>query len=217
MSYNKKLKRQYYIENKEKISEREKQRYKNNRERILEQNKKWCKENPEKLRKKHKEWHENNLEKVKEYNKQWHKDNPEYNKQWRKDNPDKVKEQRKKHYRKFYLDIKISRPMEKSLKGNKNGRNWRELVDYTKDDLIKRLKSTIPKGHTWQDFAEGRLQIDHIIPKKVFRFTNPGDKEFKQCWSLYNLRLITKEENILKHERINPILLGLLIKEGELK
>lgn len=212
MSYNKELKKQYYIENKEKISEQNKQRYKDNRDKLLEKNRKWREENPEKLRKQHKRWRENNLKKVKEYLKKWHKDNPDYNKQWRKNNPEKAKEHQKKHYKKFHLDYKMSVLMRRSLRYGKKGKNWEKFVDYDKDDLIEHLKSTIPKGYTWQDFIEGELQIDHIIPIRAFKFTNSEDEEFKQCWSLENLRLLTKEENILKHETINPILLGLLVK-----
>jgi len=214
-TYNKETKRKYYLKNKEAISEREKKRYENNREKRLEQNRKWRESNTEKLRRSKKLWREKNYMKVKEYLKQWHKDNPEYNKQWNKNNPEKVKIQKKKHYIKHNIEHKINGSMKKSLKGVKEGRNWGELVDYNKNILVEHLKSTLPKGYTWQDFLEGRLQIDHIIPIRAFNITNPDDEEFKQCWSLYNLRLLTKEENISKHERINPILLGLLTKGYE--
>ncbi len=60
----------------------------------------------------------------------------------------------------------------------------------------------------------GALHIDHIIPIRAFTFNKPEDKEFKQCWSLWNLRLLTKEKNLKKNESFdNSILLGLLLKE----
>jgi hypothetical protein len=212
MSYNKEYERQYYIKNKEKISKWHKQYYKDNEER-KEKDKKYYIKNREKILKHHKQWRKDNPE----YRKQWLKNNPEYLKQWRKDNPEKTKEQRKKYDRKHHLNREMSRPMERILKSNKKGKNWEKLVDYTKDDLIKHLKSTIPEGYNWQDFIDAKLEIDHIIPIKAFKFKTPEDEEFKQCWSLDNLRLITKEENKSKYTRINPILLGLLIKEGELE
>jgi len=101
-----------------------------------------------------------------------------------------------------------------SIKNNKNGRHWEDLVNYTLSGLIKHLKKTIPEGHIWQDYLEGKLHIDHIIPKRAFTFNKPDDEEFKQCWSLYNLRLLPASKNKSKQDRItNPILLGLLIKE----
>lgn len=101
-----------------------------------------------------------------------------------------------------------------SIKNNKEGRHWEDLVDYTLTDLIKHLKNTMLKGYTWQNYLEGKLHIDHIIPKKAFAFTKPENEGFKMCWSLHNLRLLPASKNKSKQDRItNPILLGLLIKE----
>ena len=108
--------------------------------------------------------------------------------------------------------------MKKSLKGNINGRKWESLVDYTLNALINHLKYSMPKGYVWQDYLEGRLHVDHIIPQRAFIFKTSDDQEFKECWSLYNLRLLSAKENIIKKDNItDPILLGLLIglkKEG---
>ena len=58
----------------------------------------------------------------------------------------------------------MSSAIRKSLKSNKEGRHWEGLVGYTLKDLIRRLKKTVPSGYTWQDFLEGKLHVDHIIP-----------------------------------------------------
>ena len=72
----------------------------------------------------------------------------------------------------------------------------------------------MPKGYCWQDCLEGKLHIDHIIPIKAFIFNKPEDEEFKQCWSLHNLRLLPAEENLSKSDNItNPVLLKLLLEE----
>ena len=117
-------------------------------------------------------------------------------------------------YLKYRVNSNIHKAIWKSLKGNKMGRRWESLVNYTLNDLKKRLNKTMPEDNTWNDFMEGNLHIDHILPIKLFQFKTPEDKEFKQCWSLYNLRLLPAKENLSKNANItNPILLGLLLKE----
>ena len=129
----------------------------------------------------------------------------EYDKKW--------KENRRKTNLKFNLQSKIGRAILKSLKGNKAGRHWETLVGYTLKDLIKQLKTTMPEGYTWQDYLDGKLHVDHIIPIRAFVFDKPEDPEFKDCWSLWNLRLLAVEENLKKNSNFdNPILLGLLLK-----
>lgn len=114
---------------------------------------------------------------------------------------------------KFNLIDKMHSMLNHSLKGNKNGLHWEKIVGYKLNDLIKRLKKTMPIGCTWKDFLKGKLHIDHIIPIRAFVFKNPEDEELKQCWSLDNLRLLDCNENILKNDSINnPILLGLILK-----
>ena len=92
--------------------------------------------------------------------------------------------------------------------------HWENLVGYTLEDLIKHLKKTMPKGYTWQDYLKGKLHIDHKIPIRAFVFNKPDDEEFKQCWSLDNLRLLPAKNNESKGDKIlNPILLRLLINQ----
>jgi len=168
-------------------------------------------------RKKHKEyqkqWQKNNREKTREYSKQYYKNNRE--KVLKKDNQYRIKHiEKKRKYNKQYqkyrrktdlkynLNHKIGIEIRQSLKGNKNGRRWEKLVGYTLKDLIKRLKSAMPKEYTWQDYLDGRLQMDHIIPINAFNFSRPEHIDFKRCWSLKNLRLLPKKENLLKYNKL---------------
>jgi len=172
-----------------------------------------CKDNPQKMREYRKQWHENNLEKEKESKKNWNKNNPEYFQEWRENHREGIRQRtniweknKNKTNPKFNLNRRMKAAIQLSLKGNKNGRGWESLVGYTLNNLIKRLKITMPKGYTWQDYLKGKLHIDHIIPKRAFVFRTPEDEEFKQCWSLYNLRLLPSKENLLKKDLIdNPI------------
>lgn len=150
------------------------------------------------------------LEKVQ---KQYRIDNREHrkelNKQWRIDNRERRREYNKQYERirrgkdsKYSIGKDMSRAIRYSLKGNKNGHHWEKLVGYTCNDLIKHLKKTLPKSYTWNDFLEGKLHIDHIIPKSVFNFSQPEHQDFKKCWALKNLRLLPAKENLIKSNKL---------------
>lgn len=78
---------------------------------------------------------------------------------------------------------------------SKAGRQWPKLVGYTLERLIARLKSTIPVGHTWDDYLAGVLEVDHITPDCEFEYTTVDDPGFRKSWALKNLRLLTAREN----------------------
>lgn len=79
-----------------------------------------------------------------------------------------------------------------------------KMLGYSLDQLIERLKSTTPIGYTWDDFRNGKLHIDHIKPHSLFNYTSPEDDQFKECWSLNNLRLLQKEINIKRQNKYEP-------------
>jgi len=222
--------RQYYQKNKEKRLKQMKQYYLDNLEYMKEYHKKYSKQYDKQYYRDHprdrsdycKQWYKDNRERENEKHKQYNNANREKLREYRKNNVEKIRKlinrrekERKRTDLKFNLNRRIKDMMSHSLKGNKNGRHWESLVKYTLEDLIKQLKSTMPEGYAWQDYLEGKLQIDHIIPIRAFEFETPEDEEFKQCWSLYNLRLLTAKENISKRDKIiNPILLNLLLNEA---
>ena len=172
----------------------------------------WRKDNPEKVRKHHKRYYQINSEKIKERSKQYKENNPERIREIQRETHKRWRSKKYKTNLKFNLSCRMGKAIYKSLKISKNGKKWQTLVGYTLNDLIKQLEITMPKDYNWWDYLNGRLHFDHIIPIRAFKFKTPEDKEFKQCWSLYNLRLLTAKENRLKRDTINnPILLGLLI------
>lgn len=200
--------------------------YKNNKEKWLDYRKPECQKqyrenHREEMNEYQKEYYIKNKEKILERNNKWRKSNLNYKKKYRENNLEKIKENYNKWQKdrrrvdsKYNLNRRMGTSISLSLKGNKNGRHWEDLVRYTTENLIKRLKETIPKGYSWKDYLSGKLHIDHILPIRLFQFKIPEDEEFKQCWSLYNLRLLPKKENLLKNSDINnPIILGLLLKE----
>ena len=171
--------RNWYIKNRERILKKQKKYYKDNCERILRQQKIYNKINSEKISKRRKQYRKNHTEQRRQY----------------------VNMKRRTNL-KIRLDNDISSKMRRSLKGKKNNKRWEILVGYTKGDLIKRLRYTIPQGYIWQDFLDGILHIDHIIPISTFNYNTPNNPDFKRCWALANLRLLTEKENRIKGNKL---------------
>lgn len=81
--------------------------------------------------------------------------------------------------------------------------SWAQYVDYSIDDLKNHLNKSLKNldGYTWEDFINGDLHIDHILPKSMFNFDRINHPEFKRCWSLSNLQLLPARENIIKSNK----------------
>lgn len=179
------------------------------KEKIKEKNKKFREENPLYS----KEWWENNRKKQRKYQREWKEKNIKKAREiWDKyymENIVNIRMRDKKFKKgKYHNDLSyrinnlMSRAIRYSLKGNKNGEHWEKLVKYTTEDLIKHLKKTIPKGYNWQDFLEGKLHIDHKIPKSIFNFDKSNQIDFQRCWALENLRLLPARENLIKSNKL---------------
>ena len=190
--------RQYYIKNREELLIKRKQYLEDNWEKENKRKREWREENPEYK----KEYYHNNYEKIKKQQKRYYIENKEEIYQKTKEYIRQYTIDKRKTDLKFNLNSRMAIAIYHSLKGNKAGRKWENLVDYTLEDLIKRLKRTMPKGYTWQDFLQGRLHIDHIIPKSVFNFNKPEHIDFLRCWDLKNLQLLPAKENIIKHNKL---------------
>jgi 5-methylcytosine-specific restriction endonuclease McrA len=104
--------------------------------------------------------------------------------------------------KKFNLTKRMYSIIRQCILKNKSGWGWETYVGYTLEELIKRLKKTIPNGYTWQNYINGKLEIDHIIPISIFNFNKPEDYDFQRCWALENLRLLPAIENKIKNSRL---------------
>ena len=62
------------------------------------------------------------------------------------------------------------------------------------------LEKQFLSGMTWDNY--GDWHIDHIIPKSSFKYASFEDPEFRECWSLSNLRPLWGKENIQKSDKI---------------
>ena len=123
-------------------------------------------------------------------------------------------------FKKIVIDVKLTakRHIEntQSELGNgdkeedNNSNKWYRKIDNinTVDGIntIEQLKAwlelTMPEGYSWDDFINGKLHIDHIIPVKLFNFERYDHIDFKRCWALDNLQLLTAMENNKKRARL---------------
>jgi hypothetical protein len=152
-------------------------------------------------------YRQNNKEKFIRANKKYRLNNKEYINKYRKINKSKINEKRKSYRNlriradtKYKLNSNIACLIRHSLKGNKNGHHWENIVGYTLKDLKKHLKKHFKKGMTWKNYGE--WHIDHIIPIKVFNFDSFDQIDFKRCWALNNLQPLWAKENMIKREKI---------------
>lgn len=202
--------------------------YKNpdeHREEARERSRLWAKNNPERRKKYKKQYYIENREHFEQYyienreetkkrNAKYYVENKkeilEYNEQYHIENKEKIKEKKKLYEAKrrkinlmFNLNSRMSIAIYKSLKENKNGRHWENLVGYTRNDLMEHLMHKIPEGYSEKDIFNGNLHIDHKIPKSVFNYSKPEHPDFKECWALDNLRLLPAKENLIKSKYLN--------------
>jgi 5-methylcytosine-specific restriction endonuclease McrA len=234
--------KQYYIKLKRKINEAEKyyKEYPDKltpiyKEKLIKAkeryNKEYLKLNGDKKRKAAKIYRNEHKKDIKEKNKKYWKEHLKerhenskryYNKNYEKIHKWQMEYAKNRHKTdlKYNLRMKISKAINQSLryckkvKSNKNGRHWEDLVGYKLNDLIIRLLSTMPEGYTWEDVKRGELHIDHIIPISVFNFTKPEHIDFKRCWELENLRLLSKKDNLIKNAKLTkPFQPSLLLEE----
>lgn len=203
------LRKQLWKKNAEKINKARRERYKISpkeiREKAYERICRWAGSNPEKAYAIKARWAKINSKKVKERHRVW-----------RKANSDKIQKYGRKSYAKEYsvprkrLNRNISSAIWLSLKGNKRGAHWEDLVGYTIEMLKKHLEAQFVNGMTWDNY--GQWHIDHRIPKNVFNFTKPEHLDFKRCWMLENLQPLWAKENLEKYTKIDePFQPSLLI------
>ena len=72
------------------------------------------------------------------------------------------------------------------------GYKMADLVTYLDDDIRDREDISLH-----QAFNKG-YHVDHITPLSKFPFGEIGDKTFRKCWSMDNLRAIPAQENLKK-------------------
>lgn len=193
----------YYLKNKEKVSQRKIKHYEENKETILQKAAVYRKENAEQLRearqKRYKENKESFLESQKLY-----RSSPKYK------NYKKAKNEREKKRLKedpsYRMKKNVSRMVRLYLnknKGTKKSRLWSALP-YTPQELREHLENQFEEWMTWDNYGtgEGKWNIDHIHPQSLLPYDSLEHPNFLKCWELNNLRPLCSLENISKGNKI---------------
>lgn len=154
--------------------------------------KKWFKDNPHKNREAVKRYQDKNRDMVREKHRKYNAEHPEKNREITK---------RYRNTPKGKLRHSISNGILRSLNGNKDGKCWALLLDYSIDQLKHHIEKQFKDGMSWENY--GQWHIDHKIPISVFNFETPDDIDFKKCWELKNLQPMWALENIRKRDKLD--------------
>lgn len=183
----------------------------------------------EKLRK-IKEWQQNNPDKRKMAIEKYHSTHVEQERKYRLDNSDKIVKRVMNYTRKnrktlnaklrarrknpvIKLRHQISTLVRLNIHGTKCG-SILKYLPYTIDALKSHIESQFETWMTWNNWGVYRVsswddndsstwkwQLDHIIPHSQFKYESMEDQEFKECWSLSNLRPLSAKQNLLENNR----------------
>jgi len=104
----------------------------------------------------------------------------------------------------YVVNYRMSGRMYHALRRGKEGRTWREAVDYSLADLIAHLERQFLKGMGWHNMGE--WHIDHIVPLVSFQITGFDDPSFRRAWALSNLRPLWAKDNVSKGGRVTTLL-----------
>jgi hypothetical protein len=198
--------KKYSNANKDRKKQYDHSYYLKHKDRIQIQSKTWRETHLERDIENRSSYHQAHKAKINMRSRRWREDNRDKHResvrQWREDNPEAYKAQTRKRYNENKLECNFKTQMKDSLKGKKNGRKWLTLVPYSLAELKTHLMKTMPDGYSWEDYMNGGLHVDHIVPIAAHNFTTPEDIDFLNCWSLSNLRLLPAKENISKGAKL---------------
>ena len=156
-------------------------------------------------------YREVNIDKKKAYNKRYYHENYERERRRIREYEKSHKKERNRYENKRYksnpmirLKITISTGIYKSLKSDKSGNHWEELVGYTLNDLKKHLELQFKDDMTWNNYGRNGWHIDHKLPINKFNISSIECENFKRCWDLNNLQPLWEKDNISKKDKILP-------------
>ena len=103
----------------------------------------------------------------------------------------------------FKLRKNMGTLMYLSLRKGKGRKSWELLVGYSVQELKLHLEAQFDDKMCWDNYGI-YWQIDHIVPIESFSILSFEDVNFKNCWSLKNLRPLYGPVNASKSNNIGP-------------
>jgi len=121
------------------------------------------------------------------------KEQAKRNRKWERSDKGKI------FNKKYKIHRILSNSIRRSLKGNKNGEHWENIVGWTLEEFKKHISPQFEPGMSWDN--HGEWHIDHIRPIASFNITDYICDDFIKCWSLSNLQPLWAEENMKKGDK----------------
>ena len=165
-------------------------------------NKEYYESHKEQMKASSKAWYDKNKEKRLKRIREYHKENKgQVYEKYFKPYFNKYQNERRKTDPKFNLDRNVLRAVRNALKTSERFKEeiWINKLGYKMATLKNHLKARVPDGYTWTDYINGKLELDHVIPRYLFNYESIDDPEFKKCWALKNLRLLPSNKNKLNY------------------
>lgn len=159
-------------------------------------------------------WRDANKDYVKRYNDKYRKTHKstEATAAWRSRNLDLArKREREKMARlrktdpAFLLLGRVRGRLRHMIK-DKGGRSSVTLLGYTSAQLKQHIERQFTRGMSWARVHSGEIEIDHIIPVRMFSITSADDPDFRVCWGLPNLRPMWAKDNRSKGGKVLTLL-----------
>lgn len=221
----KKQHKEYQENNKEKIAKQKKEYCLNHKEEKAKYDKEYANKNKEIVTENKRRHYENNKELYKQRAKENREANKEYYvtycKRYREEHKEEIAEkqslyvknnrakinarlnERRRTDPNFNIMCKLRARITKVLKRNNGKKAYSsiELIGMPIDEYKDYLKSTMYDNMTWDDFLNGDVHLDHIIPCVVFDLTN--SEEQKKCFHWSNTQLLWAKDNLEKGDRLD--------------
>lgn len=159
-------------------------------------------------------WRDSNKAKIQAYNEAYRAAgyvSTEDVSRWRKQNLDRARAYDREKQRRRRLDIahlihcRIRSRIGMMVR-DKAGRSTERLLGYTAADLREHIERQFTRGMSWDALRRGEIEIDHIVPVRVFKVTSVDDHEFRACWALANLRPMWAKDNRSKGGKVLTLL-----------
>ena len=192
----------------------DKKYYKTHKKQFMKYGKIYRKTHKEELKKHHKEYRQTHKIERKEYDIKFKKSHNTYYSYYGKEYRPEHREQRRTYInnrRKTNINFKLVGNLRKrickALRGISKSKTTLKLLGCSIGQLKNHLEKHFKRGMNWKNYGNGKdkWNIDHIIPKSLFKYEAPENNEFKQCWALANLQPMWMSENCSKKDRIQSV------------
>lgn len=165
--------------------------------------KEWYENNKDKISSKQKAWREDNKDKRKAYNEAYNETNKDKRKTYRKTNKDKIRvhlNNKLKTDIQFKLSHNLRARLHSAIKGNYKVGSAVKDLGCTVEELKQYLESKFQSGMSWDNWSSDGWHIDHIKPLASFDLMDR--QQLLEACHYTNLQPLWANENLTKSDKI---------------